>query len=285
MWQFAEVVEGISEACEALGIPVVGGNVSFYNESRGADIHPTPGRERDRADRRAAGRAARPAPSSGGDSIVVLGATRPELGGSEWAAVLHGETGGMPPVADLDRAPAARVRRRDRRRPRGHGRARRQRRRARGRARRDGVRGRGRVQGRPHHGRAARRPRRASPSRRRVSCSPSRATASPRSSAARSPRVSRPRWSATRGATADRERRVRRRRSPMRPAAWRNALPGPARSVRRAESGAFEPGDDFGRGLFAASCPRSRCAARGARGSYGSDTPVNSGISPARALA
>ena len=42
MWQFAEVVEGISEACEALGIPVIGGNVSFYNESRGADIHPTP---------------------------------------------------------------------------------------------------------------------------------------------------------------------------------------------------------------------------------------------------
>ena len=42
MWQFAEVVEGISEACEALGIPVIGGNVSFYNESQGADIHPTP---------------------------------------------------------------------------------------------------------------------------------------------------------------------------------------------------------------------------------------------------
>ncbi len=42
MWQFRESVEGISEACEALGIPVVGGNVSFYNETEGADIHPTP---------------------------------------------------------------------------------------------------------------------------------------------------------------------------------------------------------------------------------------------------
>ncbi|HEX6301645.1 MAG TPA: phosphoribosylformylglycinamidine synthase subunit PurL [Acidimicrobiia bacterium] len=42
MWQFKEVVEGMSEACEALGVPVVGGNVSFYNETDGVDIHPTP---------------------------------------------------------------------------------------------------------------------------------------------------------------------------------------------------------------------------------------------------
>jgi phosphoribosylformylglycinamidine synthase len=42
MWQFRECVEGISSACEALGIPVVGGNVSFYNETDGEDIHPTP---------------------------------------------------------------------------------------------------------------------------------------------------------------------------------------------------------------------------------------------------
>jgi phosphoribosylformylglycinamidine synthase len=42
MWQFAETVEGISEACEHLGIPVVGGNVSFYNETDGVDIYPTP---------------------------------------------------------------------------------------------------------------------------------------------------------------------------------------------------------------------------------------------------
>jgi phosphoribosylformylglycinamidine synthase subunit PurL len=42
MWQFRESVEGISEACETLGVPVVGGNVSFYNETDGVDIHPTP---------------------------------------------------------------------------------------------------------------------------------------------------------------------------------------------------------------------------------------------------
>jgi phosphoribosylformylglycinamidine synthase subunit PurL len=42
MWQFVETVEGISRACEALGIPVIGGNVSFYNETDGVDIFPTP---------------------------------------------------------------------------------------------------------------------------------------------------------------------------------------------------------------------------------------------------
>jgi phosphoribosylformylglycinamidine synthase len=42
MWQFTESVEGMSQACEALGIPIVGGNVSFYNETDGVDIHPTP---------------------------------------------------------------------------------------------------------------------------------------------------------------------------------------------------------------------------------------------------
>lgn len=42
MWQFRESIEGMAEACEALGVPVVGGNVSFYNETAGTDIHPTP---------------------------------------------------------------------------------------------------------------------------------------------------------------------------------------------------------------------------------------------------
>jgi len=101
MWQFREVVDGMAEACVALGIPVVGGNVSFYNESRGADIDPTPvvgviGLI-DRLDDRP------PVPSVGpGEHLVVLGATRAELGGSEWAAVVHGLDGGAPPLADLD---------------------------------------------------------------------------------------------------------------------------------------------------------------------------------------
>jgi len=103
MWQFHEVVEGISEACEALGIPVVGGNVSFYNESRGADIDPTPvvavvGLSEQLAD-------APPTPRTvEGEHLIVLGTTGAELGGSEWAAVVHGLDGGKPPAADLDAA-------------------------------------------------------------------------------------------------------------------------------------------------------------------------------------
>ena len=42
MWQFSECIDGMAEACRALGLPVIGGNVSFYNESGGADIDPTP---------------------------------------------------------------------------------------------------------------------------------------------------------------------------------------------------------------------------------------------------
>jgi phosphoribosylformylglycinamidine synthase len=105
MWQFAEAVEGIAEACEALGIPVVGGNVSFYNESRGTDIDPTPvvaviGVVDDLARRP-------PTPRfDAGDHLVVLGTTDAELGGSEWASVLHGYAYGLPPRADLDRARA-----------------------------------------------------------------------------------------------------------------------------------------------------------------------------------
>ncbi len=100
MWQFAEVVEGVSQACEALELPVVGGNVSFYNESRGTDIHPTPVLG-------AIGvvdslTVPPPGPALGsGDRLVVLGSTGAELGGSEWAAVVHGFDGGRAPRADL----------------------------------------------------------------------------------------------------------------------------------------------------------------------------------------
>jgi phosphoribosylformylglycinamidine synthase len=105
MWQFAEVVDGMSEACLALGIPVIGGNVSFYNASGDTDIHPTPvvgvlGLIDELTD-------APPVASwRAGDHIVVIGDVRPELGGSEWAAVVHGLDGGMPPVADLEVATA-----------------------------------------------------------------------------------------------------------------------------------------------------------------------------------
>ena len=103
MWQFSEVVDGMSEACDALGIPVIGGNVSFYNESRGTDIDPTPvvgviGLLDGLGDR---------APSTiafeAGQSIVVLGETKPEFGGSEWAD-MHVLRDGRPPTVDLDEA-------------------------------------------------------------------------------------------------------------------------------------------------------------------------------------
>ncbi len=99
MWQFQQTVEGISEACRALTIPVVGGNVSFYNESRGANIDPTPivgvlG-VIERLDS-----VPPPAASGPGQRIVLLGETRVELGGSEWAA-RHALRGGAAPSADL----------------------------------------------------------------------------------------------------------------------------------------------------------------------------------------
>jgi phosphoribosylformylglycinamidine synthase len=104
MWQFSEVVDGMGDACRALGIPVVGGNVSFYNESRGRDIDPTP----------VVGvvglidelTSVPPGPElHDGDAIVVLGHTEAELGGSEWASA-HDLRGGTPPAADLDVAAA-----------------------------------------------------------------------------------------------------------------------------------------------------------------------------------
>jgi phosphoribosylformylglycinamidine synthase len=105
MWQFAEVVDGMSDACRGLGIPVIGGNVSFYNESEGRDIDPTPVvgvlGVIDEFD-------APPPPAQlvPGAHLLLLGETRAELGGSEWAAVVHGLDGGSPPAADIAAAAA-----------------------------------------------------------------------------------------------------------------------------------------------------------------------------------
>jgi phosphoribosylformylglycinamidine synthase len=99
MWQFAEAVDGMAAACRALGVPVIGGNVSFYNESRGRDIDPTPvvgllGVIDELGD-------VPPPPALGaGDEILLLGATRAEVGGSEWAT-RHGLRTGVPPAVDL----------------------------------------------------------------------------------------------------------------------------------------------------------------------------------------
>ena len=76
MWQLSECIDGMAEACRALSLPVIGGNVSLYNESGGADIDPTPVLGRARPGRRRP-RAARPGLAwSDGDTVVLLGARR-----------------------------------------------------------------------------------------------------------------------------------------------------------------------------------------------------------------
>ena len=102
MWQLVEAVEGIAEACRTLDVPITGGNVSLYNETDGNAIYPTPiigvvGLIDDAS--RVVARAFRGA----GESIVLLGENRGELGGSEYLKVLHGLVRGKPPAVDLDR--------------------------------------------------------------------------------------------------------------------------------------------------------------------------------------
>ncbi|SDQ86860.1 phosphoribosylformylglycinamidine synthase subunit II [Quadrisphaera sp. DSM 44207] len=100
MWQFAEAVTGLADACAELGVPVTGGNVSFYNQTGHEPIHPTPvvgvlGVLDDVSRRTPSGW------REEGLNLHLLGTTREELSGSEWAAVVHGHLGGLPPSLDL----------------------------------------------------------------------------------------------------------------------------------------------------------------------------------------
>ena len=101
MWQFAEAVRGLADGCQELGIPVTGGNVSFYNQTGAV---PDPSRPRSSACS-ACWRTSRPRVPMGfanaGDPIFLLGETRAELSGSEWAHVTHRHLGGTPPAVDL----------------------------------------------------------------------------------------------------------------------------------------------------------------------------------------
>ncbi len=101
MWQFAEATRGLGEAARALGTPVVSGNVSFYNETAGRPIFPTPTVAMvgllEPWERFAVSHF-----PEAGLSVVLLGETREELGGSEWLAVRRGLEAGMPPSVDLD---------------------------------------------------------------------------------------------------------------------------------------------------------------------------------------
>ncbi|MGZ4551452.1 MAG: AIR synthase-related protein, partial [Blastococcus sp.] len=100
MWQFAEAVRGLADGCRELGLPVTGGNVSLYNQTGDVAINPTPvigvlGVHEDVRRRIPTGWRA------GGETVLLLGATRPEFGGSAWASVVHGHLGGRPPAVDL----------------------------------------------------------------------------------------------------------------------------------------------------------------------------------------
>jgi phosphoribosylformylglycinamidine synthase II len=100
MWQFAEVIQGMRDACVALNVPVVSGNVSFYNETDGVPIHPTPTIGMVGLLDKVA-RVVTPWFKAAGDVVVLLGRTRDELGGSEYLKSLHGLTRGTPPWIDL----------------------------------------------------------------------------------------------------------------------------------------------------------------------------------------
>jgi phosphoribosylformylglycinamidine synthase len=101
-YQLREAVHGMAEACEALGTPVTGGNVSLYNESPAGSVYPTPvvgmvGVLQSMA------HVTRAAFESDGDAIVLLGEPTAELGGSEYLARIHGVVAGPPPHCDLAR--------------------------------------------------------------------------------------------------------------------------------------------------------------------------------------
>lgn len=104
-WQFEQASEGIAEACRVFGTPVTGGNVSFYNETNGVSVYPTPVigmvgliEDLDHI-----------TPSSfreEGEVILLAGETFPELEGTEYQKVMTGLTFGRPPRIDLEREKA-----------------------------------------------------------------------------------------------------------------------------------------------------------------------------------
>jgi phosphoribosylformylglycinamidine synthase II len=101
MWQFERAVSGLADACLEMGTPVTGGNVSFYNQTGEVAIHPTPVigvlGVIDNVERRTP-----MAWALDGELVYMLGTTRDELAGSEWAHAIHAHLGGRPPVLDLN---------------------------------------------------------------------------------------------------------------------------------------------------------------------------------------
>jgi len=100
MWQFKQATTGLADGCLELGIPVTGGNVSFYNQTGDVAIYPTPvvgvlGVIDDVARRVPSGW------QDDGNNLYLLGVTKDELDGSVWADVVHSHLGGHPPTVDL----------------------------------------------------------------------------------------------------------------------------------------------------------------------------------------
>jgi phosphoribosylformylglycinamidine synthase len=113
MWQFSQVIDGITKACEELEIPITGGNVSFYNETLGEAIYPTPvlgvvGLLED------VNKAMSPHFRDAGRAIVLLRGSEPgdatdaetEFGSSEYAKEILGDLWGFPPALELEKEAA-----------------------------------------------------------------------------------------------------------------------------------------------------------------------------------
>lgn len=100
-WQFEKAVDGMSEACRVLETPVIGGNVSLYNETNGEAVYPTPvvgmvGLIHD------VDHITTQSFKNEGDVLLLLGETRAELGGTEYQKLMNGSVFGRPPVLDLE---------------------------------------------------------------------------------------------------------------------------------------------------------------------------------------
>jgi phosphoribosylformylglycinamidine synthase len=101
MWQFVLAIEGLRDACEYFKVPIVSGNVSFYNETNGLSIYPTPMLGMvgliESVDQTMTQWF-----KQDGDAIILLGKTKEDLGGSEYLKVLHHREQGSPPLLSLE---------------------------------------------------------------------------------------------------------------------------------------------------------------------------------------
>jgi phosphoribosylformylglycinamidine synthase subunit PurL len=105
MWQFVMAIEGMKDACEHFQIPIVSGNVSFYNETNGLSIYPTPMLGMvgliEHAERTTTQWF-----KEEGDDVFLLGASREDLGGAEYLKVIHAREQGSPPYLSLEKETA-----------------------------------------------------------------------------------------------------------------------------------------------------------------------------------